>query len=259
MPLTNPDKVVTEERLAEFYQQILPYLGGMPDVMMSKFSKSDIYSLEERMVGVWHDGKPLYQKVVTGTTPSNSSWYTTAALDNTCHIVFGQMYVKPTTNEIRPIPYGMGNVRCVYNINDTNGSVGINVGSDNAFYNIPYYVTLQYTKTTDSPVVVGDADDYDDTEKIVGTWFGKPVWQKTVIDVPVNTTIVTGVDTLIDYTALRFVSSGLTGYYTIADGNSATNDIIAIIQNGNLSLNKTGSSYTAGNLIHATVRYTKTS
>ena len=38
MSLTNPNKVVTEERLSDFYQSILPYLGGMPDVCGGGFA-----------------------------------------------------------------------------------------------------------------------------------------------------------------------------------------------------------------------------
>ena len=38
MSLTNPNNIVTEERLSEFYQQIFPYLGGMPDVVGGGFA-----------------------------------------------------------------------------------------------------------------------------------------------------------------------------------------------------------------------------
>ena len=31
MSLSNPDSMVTEQRLSEFYASILPYLGGMPN------------------------------------------------------------------------------------------------------------------------------------------------------------------------------------------------------------------------------------
>lgn len=34
MSLTNPDKIVTEERLSEFYGQILPYLGGASNTLV---------------------------------------------------------------------------------------------------------------------------------------------------------------------------------------------------------------------------------
>jgi len=75
MPLTNPNKIVTEERLSEFYGQILPYMGGMPEVLANKFSKGDLYSTDEKMIGQWIDGKPLYQKTVTtgGNVPSGAT------------------------------------------------------------------------------------------------------------------------------------------------------------------------------------------
>ena len=73
MSLTNPKDVVTEERLKDFYDGIYPYLGGMPEILANKFSRSDIYSTTEKMIGQWTDGKPLYQKVITGTTSSSAS------------------------------------------------------------------------------------------------------------------------------------------------------------------------------------------
>jgi hypothetical protein len=75
MPLTNPNKVVTEERLSEFYGQILPYMGGMPDVLANKFSKGDLYSTDEKMIGCWVDNRPLYQKTVAtgGNVPSGAT------------------------------------------------------------------------------------------------------------------------------------------------------------------------------------------
>ena len=72
MSLTNPKNVVTEERLSEFYHQILPYLGNVPDLVMSKFKQSDIYSTSERIVGQWVDGKPLYQKTIRILNPAIS-------------------------------------------------------------------------------------------------------------------------------------------------------------------------------------------
>lgn len=66
MSLTNPNSVVTEERLSDFYQGILPYLGGMPDILANKFNKSDLYDINtEKIVGRWVDGRCLYQKVYT--------------------------------------------------------------------------------------------------------------------------------------------------------------------------------------------------
>ena len=66
MSLTNPNKVVTEQRLHDFYEELLPYLGGMPEVLANKFSKGDLYDTTEKMIGKWIDGKPpIHQQLVT--------------------------------------------------------------------------------------------------------------------------------------------------------------------------------------------------
>ena len=83
MSLTNPNSLVTEERLNQFYGQILPYLGGMSEVLANKFSKSDLYSTDEKLIGVWIDGKPLYQKTYVINNP-DTTWGT-----NYAHSDFG--------------------------------------------------------------------------------------------------------------------------------------------------------------------------
>lgn len=48
------NELLTVEHLQRFADRISPYLG----------MHSDIYSLDEKKVGTWIDGKPVYQKVV---------------------------------------------------------------------------------------------------------------------------------------------------------------------------------------------------
>lgn len=48
------NELLTVEDLQRFADRISPYLG----------MHSDIYSLDEKKVGTWIDGKPVYQKVV---------------------------------------------------------------------------------------------------------------------------------------------------------------------------------------------------
>lgn len=62
MAVSNPDRVVTKQDLADFYGEILPYLGNMPEILATKFSKSDLYDSTEKIIGKWIDGKPLYQR-----------------------------------------------------------------------------------------------------------------------------------------------------------------------------------------------------
>ena len=155
--LINPNNVVTEERLAQFYQQILPYLGGMPDVLANKFNRSDLYSTDEKLIGRWIDGKPIWQKI-----------------DNICNL-FG---LAKGDSEWRYLPYSSGDLTYVISL-DVQGS-DIRIITKRNYSDMSAYVTIQYTKTTDPAVEIGDDTDYSTTEKIVGTWIdGKPVYQKT--------------------------------------------------------------------------------
>lgn len=178
MSLQNPDNVVTEERLAEFYQQILPYMGGMPDVLANKFNRADLYSTDEKLIGRWIDGKPLYQKVIL--------------LNNTVEIPYNSWYdigTKPDNIDILISAYGI--VGFGYSSGNSNGCVPL-VANAESPNNIrvqvcrngsPFDVNMiliRYTKTTDSAVEIGSDTDYSTTEKIVGTWIdGKPIWQKS--------------------------------------------------------------------------------
>ena len=179
--LTNPNNVVTEERLAQFYQQILPYLGGMPDVLANKFSKADLYSTDEKLIGRWIDGKPLYQKTVDcGLMPSSGNKTISHGITGISKIVYVNGIMIDNSGGGYVLPYvsvnASYNVFINTNVNDITIGVANNAwGSNNA------YVTIQYTKTTDSAVEIGSDTDYSTTEKIVGTWIdGKPLYQKTL-------------------------------------------------------------------------------
>lgn len=174
MSLTNPNKPVTEQRLSEFYQQILPFLGGMPDILANKFARGDMYSTDEKMIGRWIDGKPLYQKVYTlssAVTVSNSSFTTISEIDaSTMDRTFNVFGVSESADYSCPMMLtteeGYFKVMTLRNDN----SIRVK------------YVTLQYTKTTDSPVEIGNDTDYSTEEKIIGTWIdGKPIYQKTFV------------------------------------------------------------------------------
>lgn len=189
MSLTNPKTVVTEERLAEFYQGIFPYLGGMPEILANKFSKSDMYSTTEKMVGQWTDNKPLYQKTFTGNSPNADFsqlefatlpadaelfWITDAFLfasGSACVSANGMAYSAEVTKATVVF-------RCW--ISSVTKKIMMTVGAE-AYRNKPCYVTVLYTKTTDSAISIGNDTDYSTTEKIVGTWItGKPIYQKTL-------------------------------------------------------------------------------
>ena len=65
MAIQSDETLVTKGNLKELYQdKILPYLGG--NAMLAT-NVSDYYSTDEKIIGVWTDGKPIYQRTVTGT------------------------------------------------------------------------------------------------------------------------------------------------------------------------------------------------
>ena len=181
MSLTNPNSLVTEERLNQFYGQILPYLGGMPDVLANKFSKGDLYSTDEKMIGVWIDGKPLYQKTVDcGALPNNNTKTVNHNISD-IDVIVHYYGIAQNGDTFFTLPYvHKSTVGAQVSVVALKSEVQIQTGSDRSAFT-KSYVTLQYTKTTDSAISIGSDTDYSTTEKIIGTWVdGKPLYQKTV-------------------------------------------------------------------------------
>lgn len=186
MNLTNPEKTVTEERLNEYHQTILPYLGGMPDILANKFSRADLYSTDEKMIGRWTDGKPLYQKTVDcGALPNNAIKTVNHGITNIDKFVKLTGVAEGMTSDnnwhiVRDLPHvSVNSINYGILIESDQLKCTIQTASDCS--NLHGYITLQYTKTTDSSVEIGLDTDYSTTEKIVGTWIdGKPIYQKTI-------------------------------------------------------------------------------
>ena len=150
-----------------------------------------IYSFEEREVGTWTDGKPLYQKtVLLSSIPSNDIQTYPLNIDNRdiivnykCMLIFenGQTY---DINKSRgDMPSDM-----TYALITSTNDFFVRTYRD-IYTNAIGYVTVWYTKTTDTPgsgnwTTQGvPAIHYSTDEQIIGTWIdGKPLYQK-VIDI----------------------------------------------------------------------------
>lgn len=157
-----------------------------------------IYSDEEREIGVWRDGKPLYQKILPFTFASGVSDWTLFNDDVYYDLLISvNGYVKTSNNTQCHTFYS---------------SIGLNprfcVKNDHKLYYYTEeartgYVIVQYTKTTDTPgsgtwTTDGTyAKHYSTEEKVVGTWIdGKPIYEctwnfDTVISLPSNTWVNT--------------------------------------------------------------------
>ena len=135
-----------------------------------------IYSDTERKIGIWRDNKPLYQKTIdlgSDTNISNANWETSVfSISNLEKII---------------LIYGVNSSGTYYPLNAYHSGDDVNLLAcrDGNPANIRW-VTLQYTKTTDT---AGSGDwntdgvptvHYSTNEQVIGTWIdGKPIYQKT--------------------------------------------------------------------------------
>ena len=155
--------------------------GGVRSIPQTIAIAPIIYSLEEREVGVWTDGKPLYQKTVPfNFADSVQNW---TLFDDS-------ISYDSIVGAITKLVFSNNNDQ-VMSYPDRDTSPRFCVKTDHKMY---YYttvtstgnVTLLYTKTTDTPgsgtwTPSGvPAHHYSTEEQVIGTWTdGKPLYEKT--------------------------------------------------------------------------------
>lgn len=183
-----------------------------------------IYSLEEREVGVFENGKPLYQRTINGTSHSSGSESINIQILNVDKMVLldGALYCGNSVT--LPLQYQDGiNLFTGYFYDDH-----IELwNSGNITLSKPFAITIQYTKTTDT---AGSgtytpskalAVHYSTTEQVIGTWIdGKPLYEITFSQTLNN--IASGVATnMADISGLNIDEiadiSGRVNYYNGAD------------------------------------------
>ena len=177
MAIQDDNTVLSKGDLKAYHEKILPYLGGN---FMLGTNVSDYYDTTERIVGVWTDGRPIYKKTFSGTlTAKPNPTSADFELTNTDVILTGiqvnefvhfEGFYKGTTDSMQPIgcvdpyPQTASNIinrrgtRFVAFPDSYSGSLTknsfriVSVGSNTATdpFNVPYFVTLWYTKTTDA-------------------------------------------------------------------------------------------------------------
>ena len=130
---------------------------SMDDVLNASISGNQVasngmvYSTEEQVVGKWIDGKPIYQKTIyvgkLGNNTEISGAHNISNLDKIVHVT-GVM-ISGSTGFGYPLPYASGNTAYSVYINTTATNVSVGT-ANNGWTNLDAYVTLQYTKTTDT-------------------------------------------------------------------------------------------------------------
>ena len=152
-----------------------------------------IYSDVERVVGVWRDNKPLYQKSITVNSvnlPANDG-VDVLLSDYGINDVEKIIDIKgrdETVNAYIPYLGQGGNTLYLITISSDNPLKLRISRNGGAISNQTFVITLQYTKTTD---VAGSGDyttlgipthHYSTNEQVIGTWIdGKPLYERTKV------------------------------------------------------------------------------
>ena len=178
-----------------------------------------IYSDDERCIGVWRDGKPLYQKTIsfddTMFQNDGSGKKITVTIPDVEAIKTSQVFIE---NNIMPLTYAQGSIYATYwaivnnpNTVDIVFRYSSEIGSNLHGFFINSTAILQYTKTTDTAgtaawVPTGATPvHYSLNEQVIGTWIdGKPLYQRTLEfqDFSISTSQVKNLITLTDITVM---------------------------------------------------------
>lgn len=147
-----------------------------------------IYSDEEREVGVWRDGKPLYQKTITFTLSSGTNTVNLGVTNmSMCSFISGFMENGGLSTFIPFVDIEAGSSIdswsvIIYRAVLSSGDITYRTAS--RFAGNTVCATFQYTKTTDAPgsgtwtTDGAYAKHYSTEEKVVGTWIdGKPIYE----------------------------------------------------------------------------------
>lgn len=137
------------------------------------------YSTEERMVGYWIDGKPIYRKVVSISLTAADFTYDISNLNVDIPInIRGYIVLNNNAHNSIPVNYASDNPNYGVGTWFTKTAIRFVIGSN--YINLPYSgkVVLEYTKTTDIPITNNNT--YSTDEVLTGkTWIdGKPIYRK---------------------------------------------------------------------------------
>lgn len=217
-----------------------------------------IYSDNERVIGVWRDNKPLYQKTVDcGLVTADSNWHSIAhgVSDMDDCVGMEAICIKTGTTDI------VNGYRPALNLGIALERNGANLQYMNTWFGTGdrrLIVTLRYTKTTD---VAGSGNwntdgvpthHYSTSEQVIGTWLGKPLYQRvwdfgSDLVIPNNSFYTTNIDASVIETIVEgfgIYSTGATRYNLMANTNGTNIRLQADRTNGSANVRYFVMSYT---------------
>lgn len=121
---------------------------------VDNLEKGEIYSLNEKVVGEWIDGRPIYRKVINfGNLPNNTTKAVNPGItigSSECQVVNIYGFATYASNStVMPLPFAStsGSFAEVSLNIDVNGYISIGTGTDRT--GASAYVILEYIKATD--------------------------------------------------------------------------------------------------------------
>lgn len=243
-------------------------------------ASSDCYSTEEKEIGCWLDGKPLYKRTVIFNNPASDR------VDNLSHGITNidtiARYEWAAYDSAGTVISGFEGTASnwwssMFNISKS--SVSYRIGS--SWRMTKLIVTLCYTKTTD---VVGSgqytpangkAVHYSTDEQVIGTYLGDTLYRKTIVvssgtmtsgQLPITSNDFTNVDKLVDWKCNLYDPYDQRNYnipYIRVDDTESLHCLVHRVTNGTVAANifnrGTGYNNRTFQNIEFTLEYTKLS
>ena len=142
--ITYTDKVTLNENpnVADVNKVRADDLNEIKNVVNANDDKFN-YTQEEQRIGTWIDGKPLYKKVIQGTTADGDISIDLSYLHIDTLVNIGG--TAGSNGDFKPINFDYSG----YSIS-TRYSLGIMyVNASTPYANMPFNIVIEYTKTTD--------------------------------------------------------------------------------------------------------------
>ena len=154
-------------------------------------ASSDCYSTEEKEIGCWHNGKPVYQKCVDfGALPNATTKTVAHGIENLEDVVDARLFATDASHtNFLPLNFtATSSQNLPYQVSGyiTSTNIRIDTGSNRSGFS--GYVVIQYTKTTDTAgsgsytPASGKAVHYSTDEQVIGTWIDGSTLYRRVID-----------------------------------------------------------------------------
>ena len=236
-------------------------MQGSPITFLSEYA-SACYDTNEREVGCWVDGKPIYQKTVVLTSIDyDTNWHDRAhGISNIENIVDAKAILTTTNGYFYPVPTPRANT----NYGVTLELTTTNVSYMNNWVSQPdtMYVTLQYTKTTDTAgsgklTPTGfETHHYSTNEQIVGTWIdGKPLYEQVL---PMTQAFSCTANTWAETEFAKGTKKALYKVVIVNDAGAVIDSLSGGFVNNNVALNSPRAFSINANTASLILQFTKT-